>query len=182
EIWHHELEAPNEAIWACEAILERSPADREALVRLQQILEEQQRYGDLLQALQRELDQAGNKDAKVKILRRMARIAERQLGDEDQAASIWSELLDLLPGNLEVVDKVVSLYDSSARYEELGTMLLKAAGSPQTPEIRQVDYLLRLAQLAESSLDDPELARSCFEKVLVSRPDHRGALEALVRL
>ncbi|MCA9706301.1 MAG: tetratricopeptide repeat protein, partial [Myxococcales bacterium] len=182
ELWHHELEAPNEAVWACETILERSPADREALVRLQQILEEQSRYPELLQALGRELEQAGNKEAKIKILRRMARVAEQQLGDEDQAASIWTELLTLLPGSLEVTDKVISLYESSGRYEELGTLLHKAAGSPQTPEIRQVDYLLRLAQLAESSLDDAELARSCFEKVLGSRPDHRGALEALVRL
>ena len=182
ELWHHELEAPDEAIWACETILERSPADREALVRLQQILEEGERYPELVRALQRELDQAGNKDTRIKILRRMARVAEQELGDEDQAASIWTELLELLPGNLEVTDKVVSLYETSGRYEELGTLLRKSAGASQTPEIRQVDYLLRLAHLAESSLDDAELARSCFEKVLRSRPDHRGALEALVRL
>lgn len=182
EIWHHELEAHDEAIWACETILQRSPADREALVRLQQILEEQARYPELLRALQRELDQAGNRDAKVKVLRRMARTAEHEMGDEDQAASIWTELLDLLPGNLEITDKVISLYESTGRYEELGTMLHKAASSSQTPEIRQVDYLLRLAHLAESSLDDMEVARSSFEKVLRSRPDHRGALEALVRL
>ena len=31
-------------------------------------------------------------------------------------------------------------------------------------------------------MDDPELAKSSFESVLRSRPDHRGALEALVRL
>lgn len=182
EIWHNNLGAPNEAVWACETILERSPADRESLVRLQQILEEQRRYPELLTALQRELDQAGNKDAKVKVLRRMARVAEQELADEDQAASIWSELLELLPGSLEVTDKVVSLYESSGRYEELGTLLHKAASAPQTPEIRRVDYLLRLAHLAESSLDDIELARGCFENVLHSRPDHRGALEALVRL
>ncbi|MEM9463234.1 MAG: tetratricopeptide repeat protein, partial [Myxococcota bacterium] len=182
ELWHHELGAPNEAVWACETILERSPADREALVRLQQILEEQGRYPELLGALQRELEQAGNKESKIKILRRMARVAEQKVGDEDQAASIWTELLELLPANLEVTDKVISLFESSGRYEELGTLLHKTAGSAQTPELRRVDYLLRLAQLAESSLDDAELARSCFEKVLQSRPDHRGALEALVRL
>ncbi len=182
ELWHRELEAPDEAIWACETILERSPADREALVRLQQILEDEERFVELLRALQRELDQAGNKDSRIKMLRRMARVAEHKLGELDQAASIWTELLELLPGSLEVTDKVVSLYETSGRYEELGTLLRKAAGASQTPEIRQVDYLLRLAHLAESSLDDTELARSCFEKVLRSRPAHRGALEALVRL
>lgn len=182
ELWHHELAAPEEAMWACEAILEVSSGDKEAMYRLQQILEEQGQYDELLAALERELDKATGKEQRIKILRRMARVAERDLGDEDRAATIWSELLDLLPNNLEVIDRMIAMYEAAARYEELGTLVRKAASAPQTPVVRQVDYLLRLAQLAESSLDDAELARTAFEQVLKSRPDHRGALEALVRI
>lgn len=182
ELWHHELSSPDEALWACEEILAGASSDREAMYRLQQILEEQGQYDELLAALQRELDKASGKDSRIKILRRMARVAERDLGDEDRAATIWSELLDILPNSLEVIDRMIAMYEAAARYEELGTLVRKAAASPQTPVMRQVDYLLRLAQLAESSLDDAELARSAFDQVLRSRPDHRGALEALVRL
>lgn len=182
ELWHHELQAADEACWACEQILAQTPTDKEALYRLQQILEEQGRYGELLDALDRELKNAASKEGRIKILRRMARVAERDMGDEDRAATIWSELLELLPNNLEVIDRMVSMYEAAARYEELGTLLRKAAGSAKTPVVRQVDYLLRLAQLAEASLDDTELARGSFEQVLRSRPHHRGALEALVRL
>jgi tetratricopeptide (TPR) repeat protein len=182
ELWHHELQMPDEAIWACEQILAHATADREALARLQQILEEQERFVDLLDALDRELRHATAKDARIKLLRRMARIAERDLGNDERAAIIWGQLLELQPASLEVIDRMVSVFESSGRFEELGTLLRKAAASPKTPEIRQVDYLLRLAQVAESSLDDGELSRTAFEQVLKSRPDHRGALEALVRI
>ncbi|MBL4689241.1 MAG: hypothetical protein JKY37_31905, partial [Nannocystaceae bacterium] len=182
ELWHHELSAPDDALWACEQILEHTASDKEAMYRQQQIFEEQGQYEDLLAALERELAKATGKDSRMKILRRMARVAERDVGDEDRAATIWSELLSLLPENLEVIDRMVAMYEAAARYEELGTLVRKAAASSETPVVRQVDYLLRLAQLAESSLDDSDLARTAFEQVLGSRPDHRGALEALVRL
>lgn len=182
EIWHHELGELDQAAWAAERIIELAAHDREAITRLQQILEEQGRHGELLDMLGRELATAQGADAKAKLLRRMARIAEHEIEDEDKAATLWAELLEHRPGNLEIIDKLVLSYEQAGRYEELGTLLGKAAGSPKTPLPRQIDYLLRLGQLAESALDDPMLARTSFERVLRSRPDHRGALEALVRI
>ncbi|HWB79580.1 MAG TPA: tetratricopeptide repeat protein, partial [Nannocystaceae bacterium] len=182
EIWHHELGDLDQAHWACLQILDIQQDDREALYRLEQLLEEQGRHADLVTVLERELRTAAQPDAKVKLLRRMARIAEVEIQDEDKAASLWAEILELRPGNLEIIDKLVHAYERSGRYEELGTLLSKAAGSAKTPLPRQIDYLLRLGQLAEASLDDPMLARTSFERVLRSRPDHRNALEALVRI
>ncbi|MBC8071792.1 MAG: hypothetical protein IAG13_25930, partial [Deltaproteobacteria bacterium] len=182
EIWHHELGDLDQAHWACLQILEISPDDREALYRLEQLLEEQGRHADLVTVLERELRASGSPEVKAKLLRRMARITEIEIGDEDRAATLWAELLELRPGNLEIIDKLVHAYEHSGRHEELGPLLSKAAGSAKTPLPRQIDYLLRLGQLAEASLDDPMLARTSFERVLRSRPDHRNALEALVRI
>ena len=181
ELWHHELESPDEAIWACEEILHQAPADREAMARLQQILEEQEQHEALYEVLERELEQTGSAEARLKIMRRMARLAEHALGDDDRAARLWTDIGDAQP-SLEILDKRIFLYERSGRYEELGGLLQKGANGTSTPLPRQIDYLLRLGLLAESHLDDPELARSSFEAVLRSRPDHRGALEALVRL
>lgn len=181
ELWHHELESPDEAIWACEEILHQAPADREAMARLQQILEEQDQNEALYEVLERELEQTGSAEARLKIMRRMARMAEHALGDDDRAARLWTDIGDVQP-SLEILDKRIFLYERSGRYEELGILLQKGANGTSTPLPRQIDYLLRLGLLAESHLDDPELARSSFESVLRSRPDHRGALEALVRL
>lgn len=179
ELWHHELDEPDRAVWACEQILEIASADKEALSRLQQLHEEQERWPELLDALQRELSTAHSVDAKTKILRRMARLAEG-IGD-DEAAEFLDRLYELKP-DLEVADKLAAVYERSSRFADLASMLGKVAGATSTPELRQIDLSLRLGQLAETNLDDPELAKSSFERVLRLRPDHRGALEALVRL
>ncbi len=181
ELWHHEVESPDEAIWACEEILNQAPGDREAMARLQQILEEQEHNEVLYEVLERELEQTGSAEGRLKIMRRMARLAQHGLGDDDRAARLWTDIGEVQP-SLEILDKRIFLFERSGRYEELGTLLQKGANGSTTPLPRQIDYLLRLGQLAESHLDDPEMARSSFEAVLRSRPDHRGALEALVRL
>ncbi|MFV8755019.1 tetratricopeptide repeat protein [Nannocystaceae bacterium ST9] len=182
ELWHHELGGHAEAMWACEEILTLTGNDLEALHRLQILATEANDLDLLVAALERELKVTGKASGKALILRRLARVAESQLMDADRAGHYWSKLLDLEPDNLEVVDKVIGVYEQSSRLEELAELLGKASASSKTPVIRQLDYLLRLGSLAQSALGDPELARSAFERVSKIRPDHRGALDALASL
>ncbi|HVI00385.1 MAG TPA: tetratricopeptide repeat protein, partial [Enhygromyxa sp.] len=182
ELWHHELHAYPEAMWACEEILALTGNDLEALHRLQLLAQETGDLELLIAALEREHKVTGKADGKAQILRRLARTAENRLNDRDRAAGYWSRLHDLEPDNLEVVDKVIAVYEGTGRFEELAELLGKAASSSKTPIIRQLDYLLRLGYLAQAGLGDPDLARSAYERVIKIRPDHRGALDALATL
>jgi tetratricopeptide (TPR) repeat protein len=182
ELWHHELHAYPEAMWACEEILALTGNDLEALHRLQLLAQETNDLELLIAGLEREHKVTGKADGKAQILRRLARVAENRLNDRDRAAGYWSRLHDLEPDNLEVIDKVISVYESTGRFEELAELLGKAAASSKTPIIRQLDYLLRLGYLAQAGLGDPDLARSAYERVIKIRPDHRGALDALATL
>lgn len=182
ELFHHEVEQPEDAMWACEQILTHAPKDIEAMHRLQLIQQEQEQFDLLLDSLERELKMVAKIEDKTALLRRMARVAERDLDDRERAAEIWQDLLALAPSNLEVVDKMISVYEAAGRYEEMGTLLGKAAASAKTPEVRQLDYLMRLGALAEAALDDPDLARSAYERALRIRPDHRAALESLAQI
>ena len=130
ELWHNELDAPEDAIWACEEILAHAPHDKEALYRLQQILEEQERWQELFESLERELGTTAQPDAKVKIIRRMARLAERELADDDRAIELWNQLSDLRP-SLELTDRLISLFERTGRYEEMSAMLSAHGGGPQ---------------------------------------------------
>ncbi|WP_146157960.1 tetratricopeptide repeat protein, partial [Enhygromyxa salina] len=182
ELWHHDLSAPAEAMWACEEILSLTGNDLEALHRLQLLAQEANDIELLVAALEREHKVTGKASGKAQLLRRLARVTESRLHDHDRAAHYWSRLLDLEPENLEVIDKMVAVYDTSGRFEELAELLGKAASANKTPIIRQLDYLLRLGYLAESGLGDPELARSAYERVIKIRPDHRRSLDALANL
>ncbi|WP_181197513.1 tetratricopeptide repeat protein, partial [Enhygromyxa salina] len=182
ELWHHELAAFPEAMWACEEILSLTGNDFEALHRLQILAQESNDLELLVAALEREHKVTGKATGKAQILRRLARVTENRLQDPERAAHYWSRLLDLEPDNLEVNDKMVAVYDAAGRFEELAELLGRAAASSKTPIIRQLDYLLRLGYLAQAGLGDPELARSAYERVIKIRPDHRRALDALATL
>jgi hypothetical protein len=182
EIWHREMSAYAEATWACEEILAVTGNDLEALHRLQLLAHESNDLELLVAALEREYKVSGKASGKAQILRRLARVTESRLMDPERAAHYWSRLLDLEPENLEVIDKMVTVYDAGGRFEELAELLGRAAASNKTPIIRQLDYLLRLGYLAQSTLGDPDLARSAYERVIKIRPDHRHALDALTNL
>ncbi|MFY0542122.1 tetratricopeptide repeat protein [Nannocystis pusilla] len=112
----------------------------------------------------------------------MADVADRKLQDPQRSAQAWTQLQAGDPHNLEVTDKLIAAYEALGNREELANLLGKAASSARTPPIRQLDYLMRLGHVAESSLGDADLACSAFERALRIHRDHRGATEALTRL
>ncbi|HEY0137567.1 MAG TPA: hypothetical protein VGB85_25960, partial [Nannocystis sp.] len=182
EIWHNELRQPREALWACEQILGYSQGDSDALHRMQSLCAELAEAAGEFDALARELQLVGEPAQRARVLRRMVDVAERKLQDPQRTAQACQQLLSLDPHNMEVLDKMIAVYDAIGRHEELANLLGKAAASAKTPPIRQLDYLMRLGHLAETTLADHDLACSAFERVLRIHRDHRGAVEALTRL
>ncbi len=182
EIWHDELGSVDQAIWACERILEIEPGDRESLHRLQTLRREQGAITELLTALDAEFNHTPDDVERAGILRRMAHIAEGELGDQEYAAGLWSALLDMTPDNLDVVDRVIDNLTRANRNDELANLLERVASSSHTPELRRFDYWSRLGRLAQEGLDDPDLARKAFEAALKLRPDHRPTLQVLADL
>lgn len=184
ELWHDEesVQDIDSAAWACEQILELTPRDAAAHHRLQLLHQEAGNFEGLLLALERELEVATSKEQKVGLLRRMARVAEEQLQDRERGAELWAKLLELEPSNLEFADRMVAVYESHGRYDELADLLERVAQSPKTPQVRQLDYYQRLGALAHVSLEDPQRAREAYERVLQLRDDHRGAAQAIVDL
>ncbi|MEZ4454053.1 MAG: hypothetical protein R3B09_31650, partial [Nannocystaceae bacterium] len=181
-LWHDELRNFEDAIWACEQLLNFKGDDLEILHRLQNLFMETGQGDGLYNALERELAITNDPKVKVRLLRRMGNVAETRLADNRRASRVYADLLALDPHNLEIIDKMAAIYESSGRYEDLASLLGKAASSPRTPPIRQLDYLMRLGHIAEGMLGDADLACSAFERVLRIHRDNRGAVEALTRL
>ncbi|MCB9569795.1 MAG: hypothetical protein H6710_21690 [Myxococcales bacterium] len=181
-LWHDDLQQHDDAIWACEQLLSYKNDDLEAIHRLENLFFETGRYDALYSALERELAITADPKAKARLLRRMGNIAETRLADNRKAARVYADLLAVDPHNLEIIDKMAAIYETTGRFDDLATLLGKAAASAKTPPIRQLDYLMRLGHVAEGMLGDPDLACSAFERVLRIHRDHRAAVEALTRL
>ncbi|MCA9658076.1 MAG: hypothetical protein KC486_07015, partial [Myxococcales bacterium] len=181
-IWHDDLQEHDDAIWACEQLLSYKNDDLEVLHRLENLFYETGRYDSLYSALERELAITADPRARSRILWRMGNVAEVRLADNRKASRVYADLLAIDPHNLEVLDKMAAIYEADGRYDDLATLLGKAAASSKTAPIRQLDYLMRLGNVAEAALEDPDLACSAFERVLRINRDHRQAVEALTRL
>ncbi len=182
ELWQHDLDDPDNAIWACEQLLTFDENDLEAIHRLQTLYSDTNRDRELYNCLERELKSAREPRPRLRLLRRMANVAEHRLQDMQRAADVWEQLLEHDPYNLEVLDKMVAVYEQSGRHSELVNLLNKATASKKTPPQRQFDYLLRLGYLAETALNDLDLACSAIERALRINRNHRGAVWTLVRL
>ncbi|MEZ4429884.1 MAG: hypothetical protein R3A51_19570 [Nannocystaceae bacterium] len=182
ELWHHELESHEDAIWACNEILTFHEGDLEALHRLQTLYNEHSHHEAHYDCLERELRLSEDPADKIRLLRQMANVAEHHLQDSARSSAAWYELHDLDPHNLEVVDKLIVAYEQAAQWAELADLLGKTASSKRTPKIRQLDYSLRLGYLAQDTLHDPDRACSAFERAVRIHRYHRGAVESLTRL
>jgi len=174
-------------VFACSGILEILPGDRDALSRMERVLE---RAGDVVrleQTLQYHAASASGPAERAKVLRRLARLATER---DDEVASMerWEQVLGVAPNDREALEALSGLYERHKRWGELASVLERRVLAPSSPEpgtpaaaARAVE-LRRYAQVVDAELGDAGRAIKAWRKLLDLFPKDRQALEALARL
>jgi tetratricopeptide (TPR) repeat protein len=173
-------------VFACSAVLELLPGDRDALERMERVLD---KANDprLEQTLEYHVAASGNPAERAKLLKRLAKMAtERE--DDMRALDRWEQTLRASPSDPDALAALTSLYERAERWPELAQVLersdggrpLPPAGTPDAA-IRAVD-LERYAFVLEQHLGDPAKAIKAWHRLLELTPKSRNALEALMRL
>ncbi|HEY1546335.1 MAG TPA: hypothetical protein VGG28_00875, partial [Kofleriaceae bacterium] len=173
-------------VFACSTILELLPGDRDALERMERVLD---KANDprLEQTLEYHVAAAGNPAERAKLLKRLAKMAtERE--DDVRALERWEQTMKASPSDPDALAALSSLYDRAERWPELAQVLERVDGGrplppPGTPEaaIRAGD-LERYAVVLEQHLNDPVRAIKAWHRLLELTPKSRNALDALTRL
>jgi tetratricopeptide (TPR) repeat protein len=173
-------------VYACGAVLELLPGDRDALDRLERVLE---KANDprLEQTLEYHAAAAGSPAERAKLLKRLAKLATER-GDDAAALERWEQTLRASPSDPDALAALASLYERSERWQELAQVFERLDGGrplpqPGTPEaaIRGVE-LERYAVVLDQRLQDPARAMKAWSRVLEVSPRSRAALDALSRL
>ncbi len=117
-------------------------------------------------------------------LRRAAEVADVGLEDAPRAFKLLARAIraGLAEDDLETMLRDLSrLADTSGLYAEYVALLVEIS-----PEILDADLavyaLERVAEISREKLGDAAVARTCYERVLEQKPDHREALDALEAL
>jgi len=184
-------------VFACTGVLELLPGDRDALDRMERVLEKSGDHARLEQTLEYHAASATGPAERARVLRRLARLAAD--GEHDvRALDYWEQTLRAVPTDLEALEALGGLYHraaesgpaerAQARWAELAVVLEKldaarpAVVSGTSAAALRVRELERYARVVDDKLADPVRAVKAWQQVLALSPRDRHALDALGRL
>ncbi|MGN6106001.1 MAG: tetratricopeptide repeat protein, partial [Kofleriaceae bacterium] len=173
-------------VYACSAVLEMMPGDRDALERMERVLD---KAGDprLEQTLEYHAAASTSPAERAKLLKRLARLAAAR---EDDVAALdrWEQTLRASPSDPDALAALAELYQRAQRWPELAQVLERLDGGKPLPAQGTPEAALRAVQLEsyavvlDSHLGDAARAIKAWHRVIDLTPKNRTALAALVRL
>ncbi len=141
------------------------------------------KHGELLSALE-VLSETDDPVEKLESLRQAAEVADVGLGDTAQAFALIGRAIHAGLGESDLgamLGDFQRLAVASGKWREYVDLLVSIAPDVMDEDL-QIEILMVVASVAESRLEDVDLARRYYGKVLEHRPDHRPALDALEHL
>ncbi|MBP9086992.1 MAG: tetratricopeptide repeat protein [Kofleriaceae bacterium] len=173
-------------VFTCTAILDLIPGDRDALERMERVLD---KANDprLEQTLEYHAAATQNPSERCKLYKRLATMAATR-HDESTALDRWEKALASSPSDTDALTALGDLYERNGRWIELADVLERIEGSRPLPEpgspqaAHRTAQLERYADIAERRLADPARATKLYARILEISPKHRAALSALTTL
>ena len=173
-------------VYACNGILALLPGDRDALERMERVLD---KANDprLEQTLETHAASSANPAERAKLLKRLATLAVER-GDHVRALERWEQTLRASPSDRDALAALTGLYESAERWPELAQVLARIDGGRPLPVVGTPEAALRAVELeryaavVDQRLNDPDKATAAWSRVLELTPKNRTALDALTRL
>ena len=173
-------------VYASSAVLELLSGDRDALERMERVLE---KANDprLEKTLEYHAAASTSPAERAKLLKRLAKLAtERE--DDIAALDRWEQTLRTSPSDPDALAALAELYERMERWPELAQILERLDGGKPLPEQGSTEAALRAMELekyatiVDTQLRDPVKAVKAWHRLLELTPKNRNGIAALVRL
>jgi len=164
------------AFAASARLLDDDPSDLDALDRMERIDTRNENFPRLIETLSYRAEVVEG-ERRAALLRRMGGIADERLGDLDRAADYYQQALDIVPGDVEVLDALCTVYDRSERYRDL-VVLLRERAQMEEDSVGRAELYRRIARTLQDRVRNEDAAAEAWEKVLDAGEDEE-ALRAL---
>lgn len=163
------------------AVLALRPDDGEALEALAATYEHVGRWNDLIQVLTRKADGTEDKEVRVALYMRVARLWIDRFANYNQASRPLEQVIELQPSHREALSLLKDIYGKRRAWKQLFDVLRVEAQLASDPDVRQA-HRLELARLATEKLHKPAEAIPLWRDVLQSDESSTEALDALEKL
>jgi tetratricopeptide (TPR) repeat protein len=181
EIFEVQLEDADQAIDHHARALALQPGLATPFKALTRLYSVAARYHELIELLERGIDEASDEDRRVAYLFRIADIYGDYLHEPVQAAHTFRRILKLDPDHLGAIHALQRSCEVAGRYKELVDALeIEAAKTLEKQRI--VALLARAGEILDDKLDDREGALIRYRRALEIDPKHAPSLAGLGRL
>ncbi len=179
ELWRAQKRA-DAAAAAFEKVLELEPGNRPAYAQLRELHAAAGQWRDLARVCDLFAPQVADPAEKLAILKEVAGVHERRLGQKEMSFLAWCRALAEAPGDEEALAEAERLARETEADEELSAVLEQVAEDARG--MVRARLLLHLGALRDGALDDAEGAESAFRRALEADPASPEALDALAGL
>ncbi len=173
-----------QAIGLWQKVLDLRGEDVEALNSLGDLYAADERWRDLVDILEREVNVVDDDETRIAIYADLGRIWYERLQKDRNALEAWERVLDLDPGSTHALSSIATIHRNAGQTAELVDALQRTidVGAATLDDASLEGVYRELGLLFETSLSQPADAVDAYEKALALNPGNFGTLEALERI
>jgi len=159
--------------------LDIDPGDREALLALERLYEQQEEWQRLIGVLQSRDAATSDPEEQRAIARRIGDVYERHLGDPDNAIVAYDDVVQRFGPDPETLGALARLYEAGESWQDLLETLQAHFDHADAPDER-AELRFRIAELHREKTRELEAAIEGYGEVLeMTGGDHPGSIAAL---
>jgi tetratricopeptide (TPR) repeat protein len=179
ELWktHKRTDA---AAAALEKVLELDPPNRTAYEELRKLHSEAGNWRAFARICDAYAPQLPDPAEKLALLKEVAGVHEKKLGQKEMAFLAWCRALSEAPGDADALAAAERLAAETEAFDELAAVLEQVA--EEARGMVKARLLLRLGKLRDERLDDADGAEAAYRRALEADPASPEALDALTQL
>ena len=166
----------DKVIGLLKAALELDPKNRRAVLLQERLLRDEERWEDLVTALETFASESTAKDEKIAALIRLARVLRKKLDAKERAASVYERVLDLSPGHPEATSALVHHFTDGEMWDHLVSLYEGQLAAGGVRQGQEVGVILQIAMINWKMREKPEAAEPYFERLRKLEPAHTGML------
>ena len=164
-----------------ELAVAEDPDNPNCLRAVGRVYEKMRRWPQAVAALRRQAKESDDLPERLAALRRVASLAEHELGDIDLAISALEEVAQRDPDDLLTLYQLATLCRKARRPTVLISALEQLCERVDD-DVARTAVLVELGEVQELHLKQRAAARTCYERALQLTPGYTPALRALGRL
>ncbi|MEL6180098.1 MAG: hypothetical protein AAFS10_14155, partial [Myxococcota bacterium] len=166
------------ALEVYQALLEEWPADDEAAQHIETTYQRNAQWDALIAFYRERIRSAPSAEAVTPLRWSIARVAERKLRDMDLAIETYESILELAPGDIEVLRAMGRLLEATRQWDRLLEISEREVRLTESPRARANIYF-RIGSIHETVHHDLEQAIACYERAVGHDPGSAPALHGL---